>query len=201
MNATPAQGSPHREAIVDYLLEILRHQPMMITAGGLLAILQFTANKLRARQSIQKKQQLRERVIALNAFVASMNEVSNVGDHHAACLQDALRERDLVLKQLAACGDKPSHRLLSRNAAQRLLLLYPPSRPAGWLLRWAFFTLLATTVAGTVHGLLHMGHLPLRVRVLFLITTFLLAVLVRLAAIYVEGVKPEERIIHQPAEV
>ena len=177
---------------MDYLLEILRHQPMMITAGGLLAILQFTANKLRARQSIQKKQQLREKVIALNAFVASMKEVSEASESHA-CLQDALRERDLVLKQLASCGDRPSHRLLSRNAAQRLLLLYAPSRPAGWLLRWAFFSLLATTVAGTVHGLLHMGHLPLRVRVLFLITTFLLAVLVRLAAIYVEGVKPEER--------
>jgi hypothetical protein len=178
---------------VDYLLEILRRQPMMITAGGLLAILQFTVSKLSARQSVQKKQQLREKVIALNAFVASMNEVGGVGNHHVACLQDALRERDLMLKQLAAHGNKPSHQLFSRNAAQRLLLLYAPSRPAGWLLRWAFFSLLATTVAGTVHGLLHMGHLPLRVRVLFLITTFLLAVLVRLAAIYVEGVKPEER--------
>jgi hypothetical protein len=178
---------------VDYLLEILRHQPMMITAGGLIAIMQFTASKVGARQSIQKKQQLRERVIALNAFVASMKEVLDAGDSHAACLQDALRERDLVLKQLAAHGGQRPHRLFSRNAAQLLLLLYAPSRPAGWLLRWAFFTLLATTVAGTVHGLLHMGHIPLRVRVPFLIATFVLAVLVRLAAIHVEGVKPEER--------
>lgn len=178
---------------MDYLLEILRHQPMMITAGGLLAILQFTASKFRVRQSVQRKQQLRERVMALNAFVASMNEVSDAGECHVACLQDALRERDLVLKQLAAHGQKPSHQFFSRNAAQRLLLLYAPSRAAGWLLRWAFFSLLATTVLGTVHGLLHMGHLPLRVRVTFLIVTFVLAVLVRVAAIYIEGVKPEER--------
>ncbi len=166
---------------------------MMITAGGLLAAIQFAASKLGARQSTQKKQQLRQRVIALNTFVASMNEVSNGGDSHAACLQDALRERDLVLKQLAAHGDKRSHRLFSRNAAQRLFLLYAPSRMSGWLLRWAFFTLIATTIAGTIHGLLHTGHLPLHVRVLFLILTFVLAVLVRLAAIHVEGVKPEER--------
>jgi hypothetical protein len=194
MNATPAQSSsPNREVIVDYLLEILRHQPMMITAGGLVAIIQFTASKLGARQSIQKKQRLRERVIALNAFVASMSEVSDAGDSRIVCLQDALRERDLLLTQLAAHGQQRSHRLFSRSAAQRLLLLYPPSRTAGWLLRWVFFSLLVTTVAGTVHGLLHMGHLPARVRVPFLITTFILAVLVRVTVIHVEGMKPEER--------
>jgi len=199
MNA--AQGPPHRKGIVDYLLEILRHQPMMITAGGLIAILQFTADKFRARKSIQKKHQLRERVIALNAFVASMKEVSDASDSHAACLQDALRERDLIFKQLAACGNKPSHRLFSRNIAQRLLLLYAPSGTAGWLLHWAFFTLVATTIAGTVHGLLHMGHLPLHIRVPFLIFTSVLAVFVRVAAIHVEGVKHERRSTHQPAEV
>ncbi len=186
---------------MDYLLEILRHQPMMITAGGLLAILQFTANKLRARQSIQKKQQLRERVIALNAFVVSMKELADASDFHAACLQDALRERDLVVKQLAASGHKPSHRLLSRNAAQRLLLLYAPSSTAGWLLHWAFFTLVATTIAGTIHGLLHVGHLPFHIRVMFLIFTVVLAVLVRVAAIHVEDEKHEERITHQPRRV
>lgn len=186
---------------MDYLLQILRFQPMMITAGGLLAILQFTTNKFRARQSIQRKQQLRERVIALNAFVASMNQVSDAADFHAACLHDALRERDLVLRQLAAHGQRPSHRLFSRNAAQRLFLLYAPSSTAGWLLHWAFFTLLAAMVTSTARGLLHMSHLPLRVRVTFLIVTFVLAVLVRVAAIHVEGVKPEERIIHQPGQV
>jgi hypothetical protein len=184
---------------VDYLLQILRFQPMMITAGGLLAVLQFTASKLHARQSIQKKQQLRERIIALNAFIATMHEVSDAGDACGACLQDALHERAHVLRQLAAHGDKRSHRLFSRNAAQRLFLLYAPSRTAGWLLRWAFFSLLATTVFGTVHGLLHTGHLPVHVRVTFLIVTFLLAVLVRVAAIYVEAAKfedakPEERL-------
>jgi hypothetical protein len=187
--------------IVDYLLEILRHQPMMITAGGLLAVLQFTATRFRARQFVQKRQQLRDRVIALNAFVASMKEVSEACDSHAACLQDALRERDLVLRQLAACGHKPSQRLFSRNAAQRLFLMYPASSAAGWLLHWAFFTLVATTIAGTVHGLLHMGHLPLRIRVLFLICTSVLAVLVRLAAIHVEGTKVEKRILHEPERV
>lgn len=176
----------------DYLLEILRHQPMMITAGGLIAVLQFTVGKFHARQSITRKHQLREKVIALNAFVASMNQVSHACDSHATCLQDAVRERDVVLQQLASCGDKRSHRLFSRNAAQRLLLLYAPSSTAGWLLHWAFFTLVATTIAGTVHGLLHMGHLPLRVRVPFLIFTFVSALVMRIAAIHVEGVKPEE---------
>ncbi|MGB8885250.1 MAG: hypothetical protein WCC87_00930 [Candidatus Korobacteraceae bacterium] len=118
---------------MDYLLEILRHQPMMITAGGLLAVLQFAANKLRARQSIQKKQQLRERVIALNAFVISIKELSDASDSHAACLQDALRERDLVLKQLATCGANRltgSSRGTQRNGCFSCMRL--PVRPDGF---------------------------------------------------------------------
>ncbi|MGO9302543.1 MAG: hypothetical protein ACLP3R_02420, partial [Candidatus Korobacteraceae bacterium] len=148
-----------------------------------------------------KETALRERVIALNAFVASMNEVSDAGDSHAACLHDALRERDLVLRQLAAHGQRRSPRLFSRNAAQRLFLLYAPSNTAGWLLRWAFFSLLAAMVTSTARGLLHMSRLPLHVRMTFLIVTFVLAVLVRVAAIHVEGVKPEERILHHPERV
>ena len=178
---------------MDYLLQILRFQPMMITAGGLIAFLQFTASKLGARQSIHQKERLRTRLIALNAFITSMNDVSDAGDAHGACLQDALHERTLILRQLAAHGQKRSHRLFTRNAVQRLLLLYAPSNSAGWFLRWAFFTLLATTVAGTIHGLLHTGHLPLHVRVTFLTVTVILAALVRVAAVHVDRVKPEER--------
>jgi hypothetical protein len=43
-----------------------------------------------------------------------------------------------------------------------------------------------------------MSRLPLGVRMTFLIVT---SVLVRVAAIHVEGVKPEERVIHQPEQV
>jgi hypothetical protein len=46
-----------------------------------------------------------------------------------------------------------------------------------------------------------MSRLPLGVRMTFLIVTLVLAVLVRVAAIHVEGVKPEERVIHQPEQV
>lgn len=176
---------------MDYLLQILRFQPMMITAGGLIAFLQFTASKLGARQSIHQKERLRARVIALNAFITSMNVVSDAGDVHGVCLQDALRERAVILGQLAAHGQKRSPRFFSRNAVQRLFLLYAPSNSAGWLLRWAFFTLIAAMVTSTVRGLLHMSRLPLHVRMTFLIVTFFLAVLVRLAAIHVEGQKPE----------
>lgn len=179
---------------MDYLLQILRFQPMMITAGGLIAFLQFTAAKLGARQSIHQKERLRARVIALNAFITSMNEVADAGDAHGRCLQDALHERALILGQLAAHGQKRSPRLFTRNAVQRLFLLYAPSNAVGWLLRWAFFTLIAAMVTSTVRGLLHMSRLPLHVRMTFLIVTFFLAVLVRLAAVHVEGGKPAERV-------
>jgi len=77
---------------MDYLIELFRHLPAHAIAGGVVPVIQFTASKLGARQSVHKKHQLRERTIALNAFVASMNAVSGAGDAEAACLQDALRD-------------------------------------------------------------------------------------------------------------
>jgi len=87
---------------------------------------------------------------SVNAFIASMKELSSTGESHSACLQDALRERDLVLEELAAMAARGgrSRRRMSRNAIQRLFLLYAPTGPAGWIVRWAFFTLLITTAAG-----------------------------------------------------
>jgi len=43
-------------------------------------IAQLAANNLATLQSVHKKHQLREKVIALNAFVASMKEVSSASD-------------------------------------------------------------------------------------------------------------------------
>jgi hypothetical protein len=162
-------------------------------AGGLVPLIQFTASKLATRQSEYKKLQLREKVIALNAFIATMTEFHEEADSHSACLQDALRERGLVLQQLAVFADQErrmSRQLLSRNAAQRLFLLYMPPHLAGWPLRWVFFTLLITALAGTVRGLLHVNYLRLRVLFPFLIVTFVLTALARLAVYYRERSEP-----------
>jgi len=82
------------------------------------------------------------------------------------------------------------NRLLSQNSARRLFLLYSPSRPLGWLLRWVFFTLLITTAAGIARGLLGMSYLPVRVLIPFVMVTFLVAVLVRWAALRMERADP-----------
>ena len=81
---------------MDYPLDFFRYFPRQAIAGGWVPIIQFTAGRLVTRQLVQKKRQLREKVIALNAFIASMNDVPDEGEHHAACLQDALRQRRLV---------------------------------------------------------------------------------------------------------
>lgn len=76
MNATPARGSAHREVIVDYLLPILRFQPMMII------------------------------------------------DSHAACLHDALRERDSRLQAVGSPRAKAvSPALLAERGATAVSLV------------------------------------------------------------------------------
>jgi hypothetical protein len=65
-----------------------------------------------------------------------------------------------------------------------------PPRLAGWPLRWVFFTLLITTLAGIARGLLHVNYLPLRVLFPFLIVTFFLTALARLAVYYRERSEP-----------
>jgi hypothetical protein len=172
----------------DHHLELLQYLPAAIT-GGLVPIVQFAAARLSALRSVHKKRQLRENVIALNAFIAGVKEVAAEDGSGSACLRDAFRERGLVLDQLmaiAAAERSATLRFPSPNAARLLFLLYPPSRPVGWALRWAFFTLLVTTVAGTIRGSLHISYLPPRILVPSVVATFLLAVLVRLAAFFVE---------------
>ena len=85
---------------------------------------------------------LREKVIALNGFIGNMDEFPDGSDHHAICLQDAVRQRGLLLMQLASLSarkSRPSYSVVSGSAARRLLLLYAPSSPFAWALHSTFF--------------------------------------------------------------
>lgn len=62
---------------IDYLMELFRYLPLQAMAG---AHSTARVDKLATLQSVHKKHQLREKVIALNAFVASMKEVSGASD-------------------------------------------------------------------------------------------------------------------------
>jgi len=53
-----------------------------------------------------------------------------------------------------------------------------------------FFALMIVTVVGTARGLLHENYLPLPVLVPFLITSFVLALVVRGMAFHIERVRP-----------
>ena len=55
---------------------------------------------------------------------------------------------------------------------------------------WSFFALMIVTVVGTARGLLHENFLPLPVLVPFLITSFALAVVVRVVSFHIERVRP-----------
>jgi hypothetical protein len=54
------------------------------------------------RQTVHKQRELREKVVALNVFIGSMNEFPDLSEHHAACLEDAVGQRGLLLTQLAS---------------------------------------------------------------------------------------------------
>jgi hypothetical protein len=128
----------NREIAMNYHGELLRHLPASGIAGGLMPVIQFAAERVGIRHTVHKKHQFRERVIALNAFITGINEVPARNESEAACLQDAMQERDFALKQLASLADhesRKSGRLRAANAIQRLFLLYAPSRPLGWPLR------------------------------------------------------------------
>lgn len=177
---------------MSYYQEILRLLPAQATAAAFIPIIQLVVSKLAKRQAVHKQRDLRERVNALNIFIASMNEISDGGEHHTACLKDALRERGLVFVQLASLTvqkNRISHRLLSRSGALRLFLLYVPSGPFSWALHWVFFILLTTTVTGVFRGLFHVAYLRTAILVPSLIGTFTLALLVRLVAFYVDRPK------------
>lgn len=178
-------------------LEALRHLlnllPLQVFAGGLIPVLQFAREKFRSLQIEQRKLHLRSRLVALTSFISSLQEVPAGHEFRAACLDDALMERDNLLRELASSiarettGRKP---IRPRNWLAWLLLLYPPPRPIGWVLRWSFFALVFVTLAGSVRGILHENYLPVPVLVPFLMTSFVLAVVVRVAAFHIERVRP-----------
>jgi hypothetical protein len=165
--------------------QILHYVPAHAIAGGVIPMLQFTGKSLGKRRLAQKKQQLREHLLALNNFIMSMRDVPETNEYHTPGLQGALDERDLLLRRLASLhslSDQPQRQTV--NVARRLFLLYSATRPVGWLLHWMFFTLLIVTIAGAIRGLLHVNYLPVPVLIPFLFVTSALTVLVRVAAFY-----------------
>ncbi|HTZ56714.1 MAG TPA: hypothetical protein VMB49_01390 [Acidobacteriaceae bacterium] len=177
-------------------LEALRHLlnlfPLQVFAAGLIPVLQFARERFRSLQVEQRKQHLRAKLVGLNAFISSMQELPPNDQFGQVCIEDAVREREGVLRELAASIARESARqkhIRPRRWMPWLLLLYHPPRPSGWALRWSFFALLFVSVAATVRGILHENYFPLRVLVPFVVTCFVLAMVVRLAALRIEGVR------------
>jgi hypothetical protein len=178
-------------------LEALRHLlsllPLQVVAGGVVPIFQFAQQRLLLRRAEQRKQDLQARLVALQAFVSSMEGMPAEHEGRTICLDEALQERDHALKELASTiAHRASRRKRIRPQSwlQWFFLLYPPPRHVGWVLRWIFFALTIVTVVGTVRGLLHENYLPLPVLVPFLIASFTLAVVVRGMAFLIERVRP-----------
>jgi hypothetical protein len=177
---------------MNYHHEILRYLPAQATAAAFIPIIVLAFNKLAMRQTVHKQRELREKVVALNVFTRSMNEFPDVSEHHAACLQDALRQRGLFLIQLASLADqksRASHSLLSRSGARRLFLLYAPSGPFAWALHWIFFFFLIAAMTGLIRSLFHIAYLRPSILVPLVIGDFVIVILVRLASFYVDRPK------------
>jgi hypothetical protein len=182
---------------MNYHQEILRYLPAQATAAAFIPIVLLAYNKLTMRQTVHKQRELREKVIALNVFMASMREFPDASEHHAACLQDALRQRGLILTQLASLSDpkgRTSHPLLSRSGARRLFLLYAPSGPFAWALHSIFFFFLIAAITGLVRDLFHVAYLRPSILVPLVIGDFVIVILVRLASFYVDRSKPGKQI-------
>jgi hypothetical protein len=177
--------------------EILRYLPAQATAAAFIPIILLAFNKLTMRQTVHKQRELREKVIALNVFIGSMNEFPDVSDHHAACLQDALWQRGLILMQLASLTARKSRTspLLSRSGARRLLLLYAPSGPFAWALHWIFFFFLIAAMTGLIRDLFHIAYLRPSILVPLVIGDFVMVILVRLASFYVDRPKPGKPVL------
>jgi hypothetical protein len=175
--------------------EIVRYLPAQATAAAFIPVIVLVFTKLSMRRTVHKQRDLREKVIALNAFMASMNQFPDPSEHHAACLRDALLQRSLILTQLAALTTQrswTSNPLLSLNGLRRLFLLYDPSGPLAWTLHWIFFFCLLSTITGLVRGLLHVAYLRTAILVPVEIIDFILVLLVRVAAFYVDRPGPGE---------
>jgi hypothetical protein len=169
-----------------YHQEIIRYLPAQATAAAFIPIMLLAFKKLTMRQTVHKQRELRERVIALNVFIGSMKEFPDVGEHHAACLQDGLRQRGLILTELASLTARKSRTLLSRSGARRLLLLYAPSGPFAWALHWIFFFFLIAALTGLIRSLFHVAYLRPSILVPLVIGDFVIVILVRVASFYVD---------------
>ena len=179
----------HLQAL-HHLLTLL---PLQVVLGGLVPIFQFAQQRLLMRQAQRRKQDLRARLVALHAFLSSIEGMPADHEARAMCLDDALLEREHALQGLAsAIAHRAARRKRIRphNWLQWFFMLYPPPRHVGWVLRWSFFALMIVTIAGTLRGLLHENYLPLPVLVPFLIASFALAVVVRVMAFHIERVRP-----------
>jgi hypothetical protein len=178
---------------MNYHQEILRYLPAQATAAAFIPIMLLAFNKLTMRRAVHRRRDLREKVVALNVFIGSMNEFPDVSEYHAVCLQDALLHRGLALMQLASLTtqkSRASHPLPSRSGARRLLLLYAPSGPFAWTLHWIFFFFLIAIATGLIRELFHVAYLRPSILVPLLIGDVVLALLVRLASFYVDRPKP-----------
>jgi hypothetical protein len=87
---------------MNYHHEMLRYLPAQATAAGFIPVILLAFNTLAIRQTVHKQRDHREKVIALNGFMGNMDELPDVSQHHATCLQDAVRQRGLLLMQLAS---------------------------------------------------------------------------------------------------
>jgi hypothetical protein len=186
-------GRLSRLQSMNYHQEILRYLPAQATAAAFIPIVLLAYNKLTMRQSVHKQRELRERVIALNVFMGSMAGFPDASEQYAACLQDALRQRNLILTQLASMiAEKSwtSHPLLSRGGVRRLLLLYAPSGPFAWALHSTFFFFLIAAMTGLIRGLFHVAYLRPSLLVPLVVGDFVIVILVRVASFYVDRPKP-----------
>jgi hypothetical protein len=175
--------------------EILRYLPAQATAAGFIPVILLAFNKLAMRQTVHKQRDLREKVIALNVFIGNMDEFPDGSEHHATCQQDAVRQRGLLLMQLASLSarkSRPSYSVVSGSAARRLLLLYAPSSPFAWALHSTFFFFLIAALTGLIRALFHIAYLRPTILVPIVIGDFLVVILVRLASFYVDQPKPGE---------
>jgi hypothetical protein len=95
---------------MNYHHEMLRYLPAQATAAGFVPVILLAFNKLAMRQTVHKQRDLREKVIALNGFIGNMDQFPDVSEHHAICLQDAVRQRGLLLMLLASLSppEKPA---------------------------------------------------------------------------------------------
>jgi hypothetical protein len=182
---------------MNYHHEILRFLPAQATAAAFIPIILSGLNKLAMRQTVHQQRELRERVVALNIFVASMTNFPDESEHHAACLQDALRQRSPFLMQLATLATRKSRTsrpILLRDGVRRLLLLYAPSGPFAWALHYIFFFFLIAIATGLIRELFHVAYLRPSILVPLLIIDAVIALLVRLASFFVDRPKPGKQL-------